>query len=65
MSVGPRGGSFACLDEPLLGVGKKVAYNTVVRNFGYVCTVVTTKITCLNAKGKGFTLAAQGAKVVS
>jgi hypothetical protein len=48
--------SFTCAGDTLLGKGATVGRNTIVRNAGYVCAVVTTTVTCTSPGGHGFKL---------
>lgn len=64
MRVNTKGVAYTCSDRPLLGHGPVLAHNTVVRNGGFVCTMVTTQVTCLNGSGHGFTLSRLAAKKV-
>jgi len=56
MQVATGKASFTCAGDTLLGSGAVVGRNTIVRNAGYVCAVVTTTVTCTNPSGHGFKL---------
>lgn len=56
MQVADKKASFTCAGDTLLGTGATVGRNTIIRNSGFVCAVVTTTVTCTNPAGHGFKL---------
>ena len=54
-------GRFVCAGDTTLGVGRTVAYGTLVRRGRFACRVRTTGVRCLNTRNRhGFALSRQG-----
>jgi len=54
-------GQFVCAGDTTLGVGRTVAYGTLVRRGRFACRVRTTGVRCVNTRNRhGFALSRQG-----
>lgn len=54
-------GRFVCAGDTVLGIGRTVAYGTLVRRGRFACRVRTSGVRCINTRNRhGFALSRQG-----